>query len=320
MNEANLYSKPVNFLLLLCLLLAFPAAAQEATERPAPPPNVERIIVISLDGARPDAIQQANTPTLHRLAEEGAVDWEATTVNPSVTLPAHTSMLTGLSVEEHGVTFNDTPDGCPPIEPPTFVSLAADAGYKAAMVVGKEKFCIYRQREAVDYTFAIEGDRSVADRVIALLDDGYQVIFAHFPNPDYFGHSTGWMSETYLNELYSTDFQVGRIVDALEALNLLDTTLIMITADHGGHDTGHGTTMPEDMHIPWIVFGAGVRSGTILHDIYNADTAATALWALGLPLPDSEASRPVVEAFGWRYADGGILERCNDSAKRNGSS
>jgi arylsulfatase A-like enzyme len=285
-------------LFLLLLTFVFSASAQEATPEPAPPPNVERVIVISLDGTRPDAVQQANTPTLHRLAEEGAVDWEAMTVNPSVTLPAHTSMLTGLSVEEHGVTFNDMSTGCAVIEPLTFVSIAADAGYKAAMVVGKEKFCIYDQRETVDYTFATEGDRSVVDRVIELLDDGTQVIFAHFPNPDFFGHGEGWMSEIYINELNSTDFQVGRIVDELERLDILDQTLIIITADHGGHDTTHGTTMPEDMHIPWIIFGAGVRSGTLLHGITNADAAATALWALGLPIPDSDASRPVVEAFG----------------------
>jgi predicted AlkP superfamily pyrophosphatase or phosphodiesterase len=284
-------------LILLLLLFVMPTSAQEATEVPAPP-NVERVIVISLDGTRPDAVLQANTPTLHRLAEEGAVDWEATTTNPSVTLPAHTSMLTGLSVEEHGVTFNDMPSPCTPIEPLTFVSIAADAGYKAAMVVGKEKFCIYQQRETVDYAFAREGDRSVADRVIELLDDDYQVIFAHFPNPDFFGHSTGWMSDTYINELHSTDYQVGRIVAELERLDALDNTLIIITADHGGHDLTHGTTMPEDMHIPWIIFGAGVQPGTLLHGIYGADSAATALWALGLPLPDSAASRPVVEAFG----------------------
>ena len=294
-----------HLLLLILCCFALPAIAQEATETPAsamPPPNVERVIVISLDGARSDAIQQASAPILQRLAAEGAVDWHATTTDPSVTLPAHTSMLTGLSVAEHGVTYNDTPPDCPPIKPLTFISVAADNGYSAGFVTGKEKFCIYDQRDTVDYTFAREGDRSVADRAIELLEDGTQVIFAHFPNPDYFGHSTGWMSETYIKELNSTDFQVGRIVEALENLNLLDQTLIIITADHGGHDFGHGTTLPEDATIPWIIYGVGVEPGTELNGIINADTAATVLWALGLPLPvgsaeQSTASRPIIEAF-----------------------
>jgi predicted AlkP superfamily pyrophosphatase or phosphodiesterase len=286
------------FLALFAFLLALPAPAQEATPEPAPPSSIEHIIVISLDGARPDAIQQANAPVLQRLAAAGAVDWLAQTVELSVTLPAHTSMLTGLSVAEHGITYNDMPPDCPPIEPPTFLTLASDASYSTAMVVGKEKFCIYRQRDSLDYTFATEGDRSVADRVIELLEtDVPRVIFAHFPNPDYFGHSIGWMSDTYISELHSTDFQVGRIIDELANLNLLDTTLVIITADHGGHDTGHGTTLPEDMTIPWIAYGAGIEPGTELSGITNADTAATVLWALGLPLPESDASRPVTEAF-----------------------
>lgn len=287
---------------LLCLGAILPAAAQ--TEVPAPPTGIERVIVISLDGARPDAIQQTDTPTLHRLAEGGAVDWLATTVIPSVTLPAHTSMLTGLSVDEHGIIFNSTPEGCPPIEPPTFITVAADHGWRAAMVVGKEKFCIYRQRELVDYTFAHEGDRSVADRVLELLDAEYQIVFAHFPNPDMFGHSEGWMSDTYLNELPNTDFQVGRIIDHLDEMNLMDETLVIITADHGGHDKGHGSTMPEDVHIPWIAYGAGIIPGTQLSGISVADTAATVLWALGLPLPESDASRPISEAFGGNAASG----------------
>ena len=288
------------FIFLLVLLLALPSAAQDATSEPlpAPPSDIEHILVISLDGARPDAIQQANAPVLQHLAAEGAVDWNAQTVELSVTLPAHSSMLTGLSVEEHGVTYNDMPPDCPPIEASTFLTLASDAGFSTAMVVGKEKFCIYVQREAVDYTFAREGDRSVADRVIELLQtDPPEVIFAHFPNPDYFGHSTGWMSETYINELNSTDFQVGRILDELANLNLLETTLVIITADHGGHDTGHGTTLPEDMTIPWIAYGAGITPGTELSGITIADTTATVLWALGLPVPESDASRPITEAF-----------------------
>jgi arylsulfatase A-like enzyme len=105
------------------------------------------------------------------------------------------------------------------------------------------------------------------------------------------------MSDTYINELNSTDYQVGRIVDELERLDALASTVIIITADHGGHDLGHGTTLPEDMHIPWIVYGAGVRPGTLLHDVEGIDTAATVLWLLGLPLPDSTASHPITEAF-----------------------
>src|SRR5687767_5639680 len=54
----------------------FPAIAQGEPERPT------HVIVISLDGTRPDAILKAETPNLQALAERGATDWEAVTVLP----------------------------------------------------------------------------------------------------------------------------------------------------------------------------------------------------------------------------------------------
>jgi arylsulfatase A-like enzyme len=220
------------------------------------------------------------------------------TIVPSVTLPAHTSMLTGLSYEQHGVDYNSAPEGCPAIEAPTFLTLAEEAGYKTALVTGKSKFCIYAQSETLDYTFAREGDRSVVDRVLELLDEDYEVLFVHFPNPDYFGHSIGWMSETYINELNSTDYQVGRILEKLDELELTDDTLIIVTADHGGHDTVHGSERPEDMLIPWIIAGPGVNEGTELTDVSVTDTTPTVLWALGLPLAEDLSGQPIYEAFG----------------------
>lgn len=282
--------------LFLCLstlgFSLFPVVAQENQERPT------HVLVISLDGARPDAILQAETPNIQALAARGGTDWKAMTVLPSATLPAHTSMLTGLSVEQHGVDYNSMQSGCPVIEPPTFLTVAEEAGYKTAFVTGKEKLCLYRQTESLDYTFAREGDRSVIDRVLELFDQDYEVIFAHLPNPDYFGHSTGWMSATYINELNSTDYQVGRILAKLDELELTDETLVIVTADHGGHDFEHGSDSPEDIYIPWLIAGPGVVAGTELADVSVMDTAPTVLWALGLPLADELTGRPVYEAFG----------------------
>ncbi len=276
-------------------LLGFTTPQQTPTESPP------RLIVISLDGARPDAILEANTPFIQGLAQSGAAAWEAQTIFPPVTLPAHASMLTGLAVEDHNVDWNGTNIGCIPIEAPTFITTAAEAGYKTGMVVGKEKFCHFRQSEAVDYTFALEGDRSVVDRVIELLDDDYQVIFAHFPNPDYFGHSIGWMSPIYISQFTQTDRQVGRILTELETLGIADNTWIIITADHGGHDLGHGQDIPVDMTIPWLISGPGVQVDLSLDGmsipVNVADTAATVLWLLGLDQPENALGQPVCAAF-----------------------
>lgn len=290
-------------------LKATSTPTSEPTATPAPStsspslaevPRASRVLVISLDGARPDAILQVSSPNIQGLAARGAVDWSAQTVFPPATLPAHASMLTGLDVSAHGIDFNDSQSFRPVLEAPTFLTLAHQAGYRTAMVVGKEKLKLLQQPGDVDdYTFVRNGDTGVADRTIELLASGFEVIFAHFPNPDYFGHSTDWMSETYLNQMVSTDVQVGRVLTALQELGLADTTLVILTADHGGHDAAHGANMPEDMTIPWIVAGPGIVPGTRFESgsVSVMDTAATVLWALGIPAPPSVKGRPAQAAF-----------------------
>src|SRR5688500_100806 len=61
----------------------------------------QRVLVMSMDGMRPDALQMVSPPHIMALARRGAVAWQAHTVFPSATLPGHASMLTGLSVLEH---------------------------------------------------------------------------------------------------------------------------------------------------------------------------------------------------------------------------
>lgn len=286
---------------LACLLaLAVPTLAQE--DLPAPPDSITHVVVITLDGVRPDALQQAEDGNLVALAESGAVDWAAQTVSPTMTLPAHTSILTGLDVAEHGVEHDDLLSPCPPIDTPTFLTLAADAGYTAAMVVGKEKFCIYDQDEAVGYYPVLLNDADVAEQTVALLEEGVEVVFAHFPSPDVVGHLTGWMGQPYLNTVTETDAQVGVVLDTLDAEGLTDETLVIVTADHGGHFLIHSEGTPEDATVPWIIAGPGVVAGTELNDVTVTRTAPTVLWALGLPLPP-DAVTPVIEAFGFEPAD-----------------
>lgn len=271
------------YILILLMLISGVFAQDFATNTPQPtpePPDITHVIVISIDGGRPDAILQAETPVLQELAETGAVDWEAQTIYPSVTIPAHTSLLTGLDVTEHRIMHNSFTTIRIPY--PTFITLAQDAGYRTAIVAGKEKMLTFYQDKDTFYEFVLTGDPGVADKTIELLNDGYEVLFVHLPNTDFFGHSTGWMSDTYIYELRNTDANIGRIVEALEELDIRETTLLIITADHGGHHTVHGQNIPEDMTIPMIVNGAGIEAGTLLKDASITEVARTILVALGI--------------------------------------
>ncbi|NJN95378.1 MAG: hypothetical protein HC875_15350 [Anaerolineales bacterium] len=87
-------------------------------------------------------------------------------------------------------------------------------------------------------------------------------------------------------------------MSALEGEDYLDQTLLIITADHGGSGVKHGSNSPEDMTIPWLAVGPGVPAGKVLQSkIITYDTAATALYAFGLPIPENWDGRPVLEIF-----------------------
>ncbi len=124
------------------------------------------------------------------------------------------------------------------------------------------------------------------------------MLFVHFATVDGMGHEYGWLSPEQLSVAFRADESLGRILAELDARNLRNETLVIITADHGGHDTSHGSHMPEDMTIPWFATGPGITPGPLTTTVHTMDTAATAAFALGLEIPSEWDGVPVYEAFG----------------------
>ena len=271
-----------------------PTLVLSATPTFTPTPIPPKVVIISIDGLRPDALLQADAPNIKALAQRGSYTWKAQTVFPPVTLPAHASMLSGYPPEAHGITWNDYQPARGTITVTTLFSLTHAAGLRTVMVVGKEKFAHLDAPGSVDaYLFATRGDQDVADQAIAQIQSSFDLMFVHFPNNDYFGHLYGWMSKTQIAQLARTDEAVGRLLAALPA-----NTTVILTADHGGHGLLHGASIPEDMTIPWIVAGPGILQDHELTSPINVmDTAATAAYVFGLSLPPDTEGEPVYEAF-----------------------
>lgn len=114
---------PLRLIAFLVFLLALSAALiSTAQPRRAPVPG-NHVVIISLDGFAGWAMEDPRlpVPTLRSLAARGAVAKGMRPVNPSVTWPNHTSMVTGVTPSKHGVLFNGLlvrQPGVPPrIEP-----------------------------------------------------------------------------------------------------------------------------------------------------------------------------------------------------------
>jgi predicted AlkP superfamily pyrophosphatase or phosphodiesterase len=277
------------------------------TSRPVP--QVDRVLIISVDGLRPDVLLRARAPNLHRLYQTGAFSFWAQTVPTANTLPSHTSMLTGVSVEKHGLSFNDERATTRPFYPkvPTIFELAKQAGYSTAMVTGKSKFLALAKPGTIDWVWAPAdpktNDADVTDNAVAILRQHKpQVMFIHFAGPDSAGHSRGWASPEQFAVIEAIDRGIGVLLDAIKTAGLDHSTIVFISADHGGAGKSHTANNLPSLHIPWIMSGPGVRKNydlTVSREmtVKTYDTFATACYVLGIDRPEGNEGKVHAQAF-----------------------
>ena len=274
-----------------------PTATAAPTSTPGPP--ARRVLIISFDGLRPEAIELAPMPVLQSLMKISAYTLEAQTVFPSATLPAHSSMVGGTCPAKHGVLWNDYLPSLGYAHGTDLFDLAHAAGLRTVLYVGKEKLQQIAEPGSVDlYRFINDRDLAIVDELIKEFPRDFGVMLVHFPLVDMMGHEHGWLSPEQLSVAFRGDQALARLLATLDETGVRDETLIIVTADHGGHGTTHGFSRPEDMTIPWIASGPGIQPGRLTWRVQTMDTAATAAWALGLTIPDAWDGRPVLEAFG----------------------
>ena len=277
--------------------------------------RADHVFIISFDGGKPAVIAQSDMPVFKAMAAEGAHTWEAQTTMPSITLPSHTSMLTGVTPLKHHILWNDWKPEEGFVKVPTIFGLAKQHGLTSAMFVGKVKFKHLNVPGTVDtFVFPLpelpantqDAEKSkveakpVAEAFAAALAGGLRpnLCFIHFSDPDTIGHKYGWGSSEQIEAFARCDGALKIVMNAISKAGLTDSSVVILTADHGGHDKTHGLAIPDDLNIPWIIWGKGVKKFTALSTpIGTCDTAATTLWLLGIPVPAGFDGKPVTSAF-----------------------
>jgi predicted AlkP superfamily pyrophosphatase or phosphodiesterase len=281
----------------------------------APAPRAPHVIVISIDGLRPDAIERFEARVLKRMIREGAYSAQARTIYPSRTLPSHTSMLTGVSPAVHGVTWNtDEVDTRGVVEVPTVFEVARSAGFSTAAFFSKSKLRHLQRPGSLDHVQAPRwvdvqvATQTVEDAVRYMRYRQPSLLFVHIAEPDAAGHSFGWMGRAYRLAVRRADGAVGQILEAAAATYGANSFTVIVTSDHGGHGRDHGSDSDEDTLIPWLAWGAGVAPGRIEAPVRTMDTAATVLWLLGVRIPAAWEGAPVHEAFDRVVADAAAID------------
>ncbi len=252
------------------------------------------LLLVTLDTTRADAMgydvptvghDQAPTPRLDALAASGVAFTQAYTTAP-MTLPAHTSMLTGLYPSEHGIHENArTLD-------PSHTLLAArlkEKGYRTAAFVSglplSSQFGLSRGFEHYDDDFG-EGiaERSAAEtteRALAWLggsgggdplERAPIFLWVHYFDPhEPYDPPEPWRSrvaDPYLAEIAAMDSELGRLVERFVERD--GEHRFLIVGDHGEGRGDHGEALHGNllyqgvMRVPMVAGGAGVQAGRIV--------------------------------------------------------
>jgi choline-sulfatase len=273
----NIVAVPIFVLLAVMCVSCSPEQSPPMTEVEKTQPS---ILLVTLDTTRADSMgfesDAVETPTLDALAARGARFSQAWTTVP-MTLPAHTSMLTGLYPSEHGIRENSRflDD-----DRTLLAERLQDAGYATAAFVSgyplKRRFGLARGFEHYDDDMGKGNAERAAgpttQRALEYLEAkarGPVFVWVHYfdPHDPYVPpepYRSRYPSSPYLGEIAYMDQELGRLVEAFEARNAGSDSRILVVGDHGEGLGDHGELLHGNllyrgvMRVPLILAGSGI--------------------------------------------------------------
>lgn len=268
-----------------------------------------KVLLIGIDGVRPDVLAEVATPNMDALAASGWYTAEARTTTPSVSGPSWSSMLTGVWPEKHGVTDNTFagrdyatwPGFLTRVErerPELSTFAALDWLPLAELPEGGPVVPATVDERAIfdgyDHGWAEADGMVTASAVRHLGEADPDAMFVYLGNPDETSHRHGSIGVEYRDAIALSDEHVGMLIDAVRARPGFagEDWLVLISTDHGRReDGGHGGDSPEEMTIFILASGLGAGgAGATTRDwpppgaAYIVDIAATALEHLGFEI------------------------------------
>ena len=253
-----------------------------------------KVILISIDGMRPDGFLQCGNPFAKELLEISSHTLEGKTVFPPVTLPCHMSLFYGISPQVHGLSNNALPSVH--LSNGLFEQVKS-AGGVSAMFYGWGRMRDVCHPMAVAYSTLMDAytaesvDTELTDLALERIRKSKpDFVFLYMVDTDdKGGHGCGWMSEEYIRRISIALDNAKRVWEECR-----DEYTIVITADHGGHDHGHGDDIPEDMTIPQFYIGPDFEPGKVLENVSLLDTAPTIAKVMGVPQAEAWEGKPLV--------------------------
>jgi len=272
--------------------------------------NLPHVLVIGIDGLGGHGFELAKTPVLDEMMKNGAYSLAARTVVPSSSGPAWTSIMTGATVERHGVGNNSWTVDNKVLEPvfkgdhtmfPTIFGEIRknDPEAVTGAVYHWETLVNFIEKDVCDLSIAAESEDIATQKACDfLLNKNPNFTFVHLDLVDHGGHHGGYRSDDYVKSVEKADSLVGVFIDKLTATKQMEKTVVLVVSDHGGLEKKHGGSSPDEMIVPFIIYGKGVKKGyEIKHPVFNYDLAPTVAWLFGFQLNEWISGRPLIDAF-----------------------
>ena len=251
----------------------------------------DRVFLIGVDGAG-TFFRVADTPCIDRIMKNGACTYNADTAIPSISAQCWGSMLLGVSPDTHKLTNSYVESHEYPtdsVNPSVFRRIREV--YPDAKLASFSNWAPINHgivEHNLDVKFDSDSDDDMTDNIIEYLDEASpKFMFVQFDSVDGAGHSKGYGSAHHLDVLCEVDGFIGKIYDKLEERGLLENSLFIVTADHGGTPGGdHGGVTEAELKIFLGAAGDGVIKNGEIGEMFVWDIPAIVLQALGLYVPE----------------------------------
>ena len=248
----------------------------------------KHVAVIGIDGMG-KFNSQTDTPNLDRIFNGGAVAWSAVSQNPTISAQNWGAMLLGAAPLIHKLTnssISNTPytnDALPSLfrriresDPDCYLASVCNWNPINHGIVenglGVEKL-------------TADNDALLTPMILECVAKKPKFLFVQLDDVDGAGHSGGYGSEKHYEEIRRADGYTGQIYSAYEKAGILEDTLFIVLADHGGVRNGHGGYTDTEKYVFMGIAGKDVNESFIEY-AETRDIAAIVLHALGLSVPE----------------------------------
>lgn len=252
------------------------------------------VIVIGVDGAGA-WFKDADTPNFDRVFSNGAVTFKALSSKPTISAECWGSMLIGVGPEVHKLTNKKVSLLPYPVwsKFPTVFRRIRKAYPKAEL----GSYCDWNPitkgivEKFIGVSHCTERDKKLTPLICDYITEKKpDFLFVHFDSTDGAGHKNGYGTEKHLKAISEVDKLIGDVYSSVEKANILEETLFMVIADHGGtiNDNGkgsHGGWTDNEKYVTFAATGKNVRNGEI-KEMNIRDLAAIVLYAFGIEAPE----------------------------------